>query len=84
MKLQIMILDSDVASDDVFRQSYWFRWCFQTVMMLQMIFFFSFFFFCDSNDVSDDVFRQCLVCGFCLDVEKVSVCGTNFVFQFND
>ena len=47
-------------------------------------FFFSFFFFCDSNDVSDDVFRQCLVCGFCLDVEKVSVCGTNFVFQFND
>ena len=48
--------------------------------------FFSSFFLCvcDSNDASDDVFRQCLVCEFCLDVEKVSVCGTNFVFQFND
>ena len=44
-------------------------------------FFFSFLCVCDSNDASDDVFRQCLVC---LDVEKVSVCGTNFVFQFND
>ena len=32
----------------------------------------------DSNDASDDVFKQRLVCGFYLDVEKVSV------FQFND
>ena len=54
-------------------------------MMLQMIFlFFVLFVVVDSNDGSDDVFRQCLVCGFCLDVEKMSVCGTNFVFQFND
>ena len=32
------------------------------------------FVFLDSNDALDDVFRQCLVCGFCLDVEKLSVC----------
>ena len=39
---------------------------------------YAFFFFlcvCDSNDASDDVFKQCLVCGFYLDVEKVSVSG---------
>ena len=29
----------------------------------------------DSNDASDDVFKQRLVCGFYLDVEKVSVSG---------
>ena len=51
MKFQIMILDSDVASDDVFRQTYWFRWCFQTVMMLQMMFL-------DRHIGTDDVFRQ--------------------------
>ena len=49
MMLQIMILDSDVASDDVFRQSYWFGWCFQIIF---------FFFFLDSNDGRDDVYRQ--------------------------
>ena len=52
---------------------------FQTVMLLQMMFLDSDdasddFVFLDSNDALDDVFRQCLVCGFCLDVEKLSVC----------